>query len=314
MKSNCFSLNNLNTIEDKILYICRNEYSEFLKKPNVVGVGLGYKTSGGFRTNEKCINVLVTKKVPSYNLSHNEVIPKCYKGIKTDIYESGFFKSHLLNSRVRPVLGGYSISPSTLKQYGSMACVVMDNLSNYFILSCNHVIANLNELQLGTSIVQPSVFDNGKSPRDLIGSLYKFIPLKFNTSKQLMVNYVDAALAIIPNKSLVSNKIYILGKPNNPISPSLDLSVRKAGRTTDITYGYIKILGTTVNLHFTNKSSIFKNQILTTVMSNIGDSGALLMDLKNNSVGLIIGGSTTHTIVTPINYVLDALDVKIVTD
>ncbi|AYF53470.1 hypothetical protein FDJ70_09925 [Clostridium botulinum] len=314
MKSNCFSLNKLNTIEDKILYICGNEYNEFFKKPNVVGIGLGYKTSGGFRTNEKCINVLVTKKVPSYDLSPNEVIPKWYKGIKTDIYESGYFKSHLLNSRVRPALGGYSISPSTLKQYGTMACIVKDNLSNYFLLSCNHVIANLNEVQLGTSIVQPSVLDNGKSPTDSIGSLYKFIPLKFNTSTHLSVNYVDAALAIISDKSLVSNKIYILGKPNNPITPSLDLSVRKAGRTTNVTYGYVKLLGSTVNLSFGSKSGLFKNQILTTLMSDTGDSGALLMDLENNPIGLVIGGSNSTTVINPINYILNALKVKIVTN
>ncbi|MCD3216328.1 hypothetical protein G8S55_03550 [Clostridium botulinum C] len=313
MISNSFNIDNFNTLDEKILYICRNEYYEFFKKPNVVGIGLGYKTSEGFHTNEKCINVLVSKKVLPSTLSSNEIIPKLYKGIKTDVYESGFFKQYLLNSRVRPVLGGYSISPAIPNHYGSVGCVVKDDLSNYFVLSCNHVLASTNRVQLGASIIQPSSLDNGKSPNDLIGFLYKYIPLIPNTANELNKNYVDAAIAIVPNKTLISNSIYILGKPDNPILPSLDLSVRKAGRTTDITYGYIKTLGASISMEIKNKNYIFINQIVTTFMCDKGDSGALLMNLKNNPVGLIMGGSTTNTIANPIHYVLNSLNVKIVT-
>ncbi|KEI02307.1 hypothetical protein [Clostridium botulinum] len=314
MKSNSCSLNNFNTIDEQILYICRNEYCTFLSKANVVGVGLGYKVTHGFCTKEKCIKVLVSNKLPFNELNSNEIIPKLYKEIKTDVYETGIFKHQLLNTRVRPTLGGYSISSTTYKEIGSIACIVIDNLSHYYILSCNHTIAGLNTVQLGTSIVQPSVLDNGKSPKDLIGSLYKFIPLQFSTSTHLHANYVDAALAIIPDKSKISKNIYILGKPRNAINPSLDLSVRKAGRTTNITYGNITLLGGTITISTQKGLILYKNQILTTKMSSPGDSGSLLMDLNNNSVGLIIGGSTTDTIVNPISSVLNALNVKIATN
>lgn len=314
MNSSGFSLNNFNTIDEKILYICRNEYSEFFNLPNVVGVGLGYKISGGFRTNEKCITVLVSKKLSANTLPSDKLIPQLYKGIITDVYESGIFQHHLLNSRVRPILGGYSISCDTFKLSGSIGCIVIDKSSNYFVLSCNHVLAGANRAPIGANIVQPSTEDNGKSPRDLIGYLYKFVPLQFKTTTNSGENYVDAALALIPNKSFISNNIYALGKPRNPIFPTLDLSVRKAGRTTDISYGYIKLLGATLTMHIGSSRAIFKDQIVTTLMSSAGDSGALLMNLENNSVGLIIGGSPSGTVASPINAVLNALNVKIFTN
>ncbi|NLA46205.1 MAG: hypothetical protein GX866_01525, partial [Firmicutes bacterium] len=46
------------------------------KKPNVVGVGVGYREKGGRKTGEKAILVFVTKKVAPHKLNGGEMVPR----------------------------------------------------------------------------------------------------------------------------------------------------------------------------------------------------------------------------------------------
>src|SRR3712207_1020031 len=139
-----------NKMEKIISNICNDEYEYFLNKANVVGVGCGYKVKNGFYTNQLCIQVFTRIKLPSKQLNSWDLIPNLYKGIPTDVIQTGVFTSCSLSRRIRPTLGGYVIGNDYIDEIsGTLGCLVTDN-TDLFILSNNHVIAMDNEAPLGT--------------------------------------------------------------------------------------------------------------------------------------------------------------------
>ncbi len=71
----------------------RRHEAELLRKPNVVGVGVGYRTRGGQPTDEVCIVVSVTRKVPASQLKRQEVLPASVEGVAIDVVETGVIRA-----------------------------------------------------------------------------------------------------------------------------------------------------------------------------------------------------------------------------
>ncbi|KOC45927.1 hypothetical protein [Clostridium botulinum] len=303
---NCCSL------EDKILYIARCEYNYFLNKPNVVGVGLGYKIKNGFNTFKKCLNIFVANKIPSCYLSCNDMIPSCYRGIPTDVVNTGSFHMQKLTKKIRPVTGGYNIGPANIHDGGTLGCIVTDG-RYYHVLTNNHTITLEETLSLNYPILQPSSIYGGKYPEDTIATLSKYIPIKYSTPTHPGINYVDCAMAKITKRSQISTKITFIGRIKGITKPSLGLSVQKVGAETELTKGTITALGATIHFSETKGRSIFINQILTTKISEDGDSGSILLDNNVRAIGMLMSGSKSRSTFNPIETVLNALDVKLVT-
>ena len=303
---NCFS------IEKKIFHIARYQYNYFLNKSNVVGVGLGYKIKNGFNTFKKCLSVFVTNKLPYYNISSNDMIPSYYYGIPTDVVNTGAFHLQKLNKRIRPVLGGYDIGPALVKEGGTLGCVVTDG-KYYYLLTCNHTITLEESIPLNYSITQPSNVYGGKSPEDVIATLSKYFPFKYSTSTQQGINYVDCAIAKILKPSEVSSEIAFLSSIRGIAKPLLGLYVQKVGEASELTNGTITSIGTTIMFNEPQGKSIFLNQITTNKMGDYGDSGAILFNRNVRAVGLLMSGNETRSTFNPIETVLKALDVKLVT-
>ena len=76
--------------------------------------------------------------------------------------------------------------------------------------------------------------------------------------------------------------------------------------------GKIKDTSATVKVDYDNQTALFRGQILTTNMSQGGDSGSLVLDMKARAVGLLFAGSEQVTIINPINEVLRLLDIELV--
>lgn len=311
------SLNNynVNSLEYKIANIALNEYSFFLEKTNVLGVGLGYKTINGMDTTNKCLKIFVSKKLSPMILSSSHLIPPLYEGIQTDVVDIGkvstipYNKVPLLNV-ANPVTGGYSIGPLNLGIAGTLGCLVKDDFDIY-LLSNNHILANLNTLPIGTPIIQPATLDGG-IPLYQIASLSKFIPLEFSNSFNSPENYVDCAIAKITNPNFVSSRITHIGTPRGVADGKLGSIVKKVGRTTGLTFGKIIALHVTQKVLSTNKSlTIFKDQMIATGMSEVGDSGSLLLNENNYAIGLLLSGNGSVSIFNPIKAVLSALDVSL---
>ena len=76
------------------LDVKRRHESELLGKPNVVAVGVGFRTQGGqSSTSEVCIIVSVTRKIPAADLKHHEVLPRALEGVPIDVIETGVIRA-----------------------------------------------------------------------------------------------------------------------------------------------------------------------------------------------------------------------------
>jgi hypothetical protein len=75
------------------LDVKRRHEAELLSKPNVVAVGVGYRTRGGLPTSEVCIVVSVSRKVSSSNLKRGDALPQQVEDVPIDVVESGVIRA-----------------------------------------------------------------------------------------------------------------------------------------------------------------------------------------------------------------------------
>ena len=196
---------------------------------------------------------------------------------------------------------------------GTAECLV-SAAGKYYILSNSHVLAMENTLPLNIPILQPANLDGGVYPGDVIANLTKFVPIQFETATSSPINYVDAAIAGIVNIRQVSSSLYLIGNINETSLPILGGTVKKTGRATGLTTGTITATNATIRISYSDgKTALFQNQIISTVMSSPGDSGSLLLNSNNYAIGLLFAGSTSTTVYNPINTVLSALGIRLVT-
>ena len=318
--------------------------STLLTKPNVVGVGVGFKESQGKTTDEICVKVLVEKKLAPEALKAEALIPKALDNIQTDVIQVGKLRAlQLPTSRWRPAPGGVSIGHYQITA-GTLGCVVRDrDTGERLILSNNHVLANSNNANIGDAILQPGPYDGGKVATDTIATLLRFIPIQYTTSpgecsianlyvmlgnmvaialgsshrlemtkiQAQAVNKVDAALARPQDAGDVLDDIRTIGTISGVVEAELGMPLRKSGRTTDFTTGQVLVVDATVTVSYgEGRAASFEEQIVAGAMSQGGDSGSLVVHGESqNAVGLLFAGSDQSTIINPIQSVLDLLNV-----
>ncbi len=126
-------------------------------------------------------------------------------------------------------------------------------------------------------------------------------------------NRVDAALARPNNPMLFQQAIAEIGRPNGIKLAQLGMEVRKQGRTTGYTEGAVTLMNATVDVSYgEDMQARFVGQVITTPMSQGGDSGALVIERDSlNAVGLLFAGSRRATIFTPMQTVLDVMEVDL---
>jgi hypothetical protein len=222
-----------------------------------------------------------------------------------------------LRQRVRPALGGFSVGhPRVTAGTIGTCCYDLSPFpgvpQRYYILSNNHVIANSNNANIGDPILQPGAFDGGRLPRDMIGRLSRFIPIRFRTGTSAPLNFVDAAIAEAPFHT-ISREIFWIGYVKDLYTaPTVGTIVQKTGRTTNYTTGRITSINATVDVNYgSGRVARFARQILTTRMSAGGDSGSLVLDLNERAVGLLFAGSPSVTVLNNILFVQSLLRVRI---
>jgi hypothetical protein len=211
------------------------------------------------------------------------------------------------------------------------------------ILSNNHVLANVNNAKTGDAIIQPGRYDGGRAD-DKVATLVEFIPLdfgggsascRFATSIEKILNAlaqalgsnhrllaystspgenrVDAALARPVDPAQFIGQILEIGLPKGVVEATLGMQVRKTGRTTGHTTGRITQIDVTTSVDYNGRMAMFTNQLMASGMSDGGDSGSAVIDQEDRVVGLLFAGSPRATLLNPIQAVLDALKIKIVT-
>lgn len=287
----------------------REHETVLFRKRNVVGVGIAKKVTGGRATDEPCVVVLVEKKLPKSQLRPGDLVPEIIESMKTDVVETGrILALQARTGRFRPAPGGVSIGHYQITA-GTLG-VVARRGGVRMILSNNHVLANANAGRVGDPILQPGPYDGG-TDADRIATLDTFVPIVFDGFWDWFLslfglarpvrNVVDAALGKPLSDADVSDEILEIGTVSGTAPGTLDLTVRKSGRTTGLTEGQITAVAATVRVFYgLTRSARFRDQLVASALSQGGDSGSLVVDAGNHAVGLLFAGSSNTTILNPI--------------
>ncbi|MGH7551796.1 MAG: hypothetical protein ACREMQ_02055 [Longimicrobiales bacterium] len=231
--------------------------------------------------------------------------------------------------RRRPLEAGVSCGHFKITA-GTLGFIAEDK-DAFYILSNNHVLANVNTAQPGDPIVQPGPDDvTGNfrvSSRTLIGVLDRFVPISFQRS-----NVVDCAVAeVLPDLDFYAGwteslpglvrgvRSVTVGDLGRPVS--------KAGRTTGVTRGTINQvnidrLRVDLGEEGSPMDALFSDQIEIVgagnrAFSDGGDSGSLIVSDDGFARALLFCGGPDEngndlTYANPIDKVLEKLGVTLV--
>lgn len=327
----------------KLKNVLGNKREELLSKKNVVGTGIGYKIKEGRKTDELAIICSVVKKMDISELSPADRVPEKVDDIRTDVIETGWFRAFQSPlERLRPAPGGVSIGHYAITA-GTLGCVVRRN-GEKMILSNNHVLANSNAAQIGDPIIQPGPYDGGNMFADQVAILEDFVPIQFGgeesgncaigksiaaflnifaillgrstrlrvVKSQASENKIDAAIARPINPDDIREEILNIGMINGLGTVELGNNLQKMGRTTGFTLGNVDQIEASVNVNYgANQVALFTDQIIAGAMSSGGDSGSAVLDENKNLIGLLFAGSETTTIINPIEFVFNALNLTL---
>lgn len=308
--------------------LSRHTIFHLLSLPNVMGLGYGFKETGGHLTAQKGIVVLVEKKIPESQMIKAQLVPKSIGGMVSDVIEAGPMYawghhpeldkfSSITNkndnprrSKWRPAPGGVSIGHYKITS-GTLGAVVYDrNSGEKLILSNNHVLANTSNgkdgrSQIGDPILQPGRSAGGTVQNDTIAKLDRLVPINVKH-----VNVVDAAVARPLEQSLVSPDILEIGTVKGISLPKLGMEVIKSGEMSGVTNGIVRVINMIIAVNYRGTILRFRNQILMGPLSKPGDSGSLVLNPDNEAVGLLFGGSDLFTVMNPITPVMDLLNIR----
>lgn len=324
----------------------RKHKDRLLGQRNVVGVAIGKKLVGGEETDELCVTVFVTKKVPEEELKARDVVPKELEGVRTDVIETGEIVAYARTDRLRPCPPGVSIGHVRVTA-GTFGCVVRDPAHESLILSNNHVLADSNRGALGDAILQPGPSDGG-TLEDVLARLIRFVPIAFDESRGWRTvtrflaavlgalarlvgrrsrladalspagsNLVDAAVGLPDRDEDLGTAIVDLGPPQGVHEPAVGLHVHKSGRTTGTTEGRITHVGATLRVGYgPGRTATFEDQLVISDgrFSAPGDSGSAIVAVEDGQVklvGLLFGGGATVTVANRIDHVFELLGVTL---
>lgn len=220
----------------------------------------------------------------------------------------------------RPVPAGVEIGPLGGNYVGTLGCFVRRGADGpLFVLSNNHVLANVNRFPVGQQFTQPF----SANPADVICSLSQFEPIQFPTPQSQPRNVIDAAIAAVadPRAVLLATQFGIGKYVPQLLAPRPGMTVTKAGRTTGVTTGVIRAIrvrGVQVN-YGTRQNPIigtFDNAIQITnpngpVFSMPGDSGSVILDVESKRpVALLFAGNGASTTACDITAACNRFNVR----
>ena len=285
---------------------------------NVVALGISEKITKRKATGKLALTFYVEKKISPKKLKADSMIPPTVpealggpEAIPTDVIVLGKLRPEV-NVRRNPIEPGNSIGHVEITD-GTLGAVVAKG-NTLFLLSNSHVLALSGKGKKGDSIIYPGDADGGAMPDDLVAKLADF--KKFITGGDF-VNHVDCAIAKPTAARLpdLVSEIKGLGVPKGTIKPKSGMKVVKVGRTTGKTKGEIRDVNFLFTLDYGEVGEVgFIDQVLCTRYTQPGDSGSLVIDqATGRAVGLHFAGASGGSVFNPIDDVLAALKVELVT-
>jgi hypothetical protein len=285
---------------------------------NVHAVGVGHKIVEGELTEALCVRLYVVQKLAASLLPENAILPSNIDGIPTDVIESppAFFSggvSHsaaaaaaapctsVRRSRQRPVMAGISSAHFAVTA-GTIAAFCRstsdgDDPDAVYVLSNNHVFANVNNSQIGDDLFQQGPLDGGTNA-DRFAVLHRFVPIQLGGQQP---NRVDAAIGELLPQVQVDKQICTIGHLSGTATAFENMRVCKHGRTTGYTEGTVfdPSIDSLVGMDHNNPGivALFQNQLRINVTAPFpafglgGDSGSLVVAQETReAVGLYNAG------------------------
>ncbi|MGH2936539.1 MAG: hypothetical protein ACRDPE_00270 [Solirubrobacterales bacterium] len=266
---------------------------------NIVGVGALAPVGSA---DEEAVAIYVVRKVPSDRLDEAVRIPESYEGVRTEIIEAGEFVTLTQRGRYRPVPVGVSVG-HVEGETGTVGFFA-ERAGDMVLVSNNHVLAKANGAELGDPIIQPGRADLGGAG-DEVGALAAVVDLDFSGGR----NRIDAACAQVNEAEVVQSLSEGGGFIAEAQAARPNAGVFKCGRTTGVTQGLIVDIAATVKVRYRQGIALLSDQILVHGVegpfSAAGDSGSLVIDsVARRPVGMVCGGSPTHTVINKIDHIL----------
>lgn len=308
--------------------ILDNVSPEIHQIPGVVGTGITHSIVTGIGDG---YNIIVYLEYYSSDIL--SMIPTEIQGIPITVQVIG--KVYALTSgctkdtpcfgkKYRPIQGGASIentsriAPSVNRPWtGTLAGFPKDSQGRTVLLSNNHVIAGHDPDwqvgQKGDIISQQSKLDGGGTPAERIGTLEKWIDIQTGTTAQGIKNKVDAAYALIDSNIQINTINLCNYNQGKTVSPSIGMSVKKAGRSTGCTEGIIQAINVNINVGYGSSGRVggFTDQISSTMPIQPGDSGSLVVTSPGeNVVGLAFASGGGLAIINKMTNVESLLGIS----
>lgn len=295
---------------------------DWINATSVQALGVGYRSCGGEPTEELVIVVYVDRKRPRDKLRKPVPADIRIPGLgrfRTDVVAIGRMQPHTFTKRIRPAMPGCSIGHRDLEGVGTFGLLVNKRAaraSDVYILSNSHVIALDGLADVGDDVVQPARFD-GAGSGGTIAKLEEWI--SFDFTKRYWPNLVDAAIArVVRAGSNVKNRIREINVV--PAAASVRITegmrVRKVGRTSGYSEGYVINANVRLRAKHMKSSSTsglvrYRRQVLCTHFGMGGDSGSIVLNDRNEVVGLYAGGARRGCWFNRIEHVFDLLKIEI---
>lgn len=310
-------------------------------RQNVHAIGVGHKMVNGSPApgTGLVVRIHVVQKIAPSLLPPRDRIPEQIDGIPTDIIESApAFAIGKASAAAplaapactgrrreaqRPLIGGIStahqdVTAGTLG-YFCRSLRHGDDPGMIYILSNNHVLANVNMGAPADRIYQPGPADGGDVTSHVANLVrYKSIDLSGAPNK------VDCAIASLVPGIQWRPEICSVGTVNGIGTATVGMAVCKHGRTSGFTRGSVTDINydALIGMDHSNPSvvALFQDQLRiespnTTAFGLGGDSGSLVLEeAKNRAVGLYFAGppSGQYGVANQVSDVLNELEIALV--
>jgi hypothetical protein len=221
-------------------------------------------------------------------------------------------------ARYRPVQPGVSVS-SVESTAGTICCLVRSKREprvrskkepeKVYLLSTRNVFQG----KPGTAVVQPGRIDGGSMLTDQVAQISKTLDLKAEGNGSL----VGSLAEVLPGVK-VSPKCDAIGAFNGTAEVGLGERVTLVGRTSGKVSGKVVLVQASIMLSEDKAIRKFDGLIGCQrdnggPLSMPGDSGGLVVNERNELVGMSFAGSPSISFFAPIKPILDALEVELVT-
>jgi hypothetical protein len=275
---------------------------DLMRIPGVVEVGIGIKEVAGELVGETVLRVYVERKKAESELPPDQIVPKEYRGIKTDVilFRETFPEED--TSRYRPIKGGIQIGAQGSSAVGTLGCLAQLTADNTVVILSNHHVLYHSPATDNSEIGQP---DHTTSCCCTCGDIAI-------NAHGIRHDHLDCAIAKVKDGIEHSIVVHEIGNITGVADAVAGEAVKKRGRTTELTTGTVtnlvkdstntKILEVEVKKNNGNER-----------FTRPGDSGSALLNGNDEIVGLHKEGNNGDD-VAPGNFVSTSIGIHEVLD